>query len=205
MLVSDGKTALKRYGFSDSDPLLVWLNAAKSEFETARDWPFLFDLSNPSGAVGEDTITLPADFGRVITLRDVTNKNKLNWIEPVEFERLIEDPTEDGQPVWYTIYGTDTLVIWRVLDTAVTWRLVYQATLPDMVNDNVSMPGPTRIHYPIVQKAASIALQAENEEDRAISAESQYQSSVGSLWRRFATPVLDEMDQVVDYQGYGDS
>lgn len=203
MLVSDGKTALKRYGFDDTDPLLIWLNEGMHQFEDAHDWAFLQQVTTLSALVGTNSLTLPTQLHKVQSVRDITGKHKLEYMTISEFEREITDPTVTGYPMIYTITGTETLQFYPVLDVGRSFRVVYQEELIDMTTDGAVMPGPTRIHYPIVQGSAMIALQAENEEDRATSAKAEFEAAIDRLWTKYNTKVLDEPQQVTDVMGYG--
>lgn len=212
MLVSAAKTALKAYGFDDNDPLNTWLEAAKSNFEAADNWPFLRKITTIAMTAGDTDVSgaeLPADFFKVMTVRDNTDKRKLTYIDPVTFDRDIETTTETGVPQFYTVFANAVapfyaLTIWPAALTAWTLQLRYEAVLADITGlaDGVSMPGPTIIHYPIVQGAAAIALQVDNEEDRAATAQQLSSEAISRLKRKFFSD-LDESRQVVDVMGYG--
>jgi hypothetical protein len=204
MLVSEGRTALKRFGFDDNDPIISWLNEGMHQFEDAHDWPFLQLVTTVATAIGDSTLVLPGPLHKVQSIRDVTSKNKLDYITVSEFERTISDPTVRGQPLQYTVTGTETVQFFPVTDLARSFRVVYQFELTDMVlAPDAAMPGPTRIHYPIVQGAAMIALQAENEEDRAVTAKTEFEAAIDRLWTKYSTQEMDEPQQVTDVMGYG--
>lgn len=203
MLVSEGKTALKRFGFDDSDPLLIWLNEGMHQLEDQHDWPFLQVVTTIAASAGATTLVFPSALHKVQSIRDVTGKSKLEYLDVSEFEREIQDPTITGYPIFYTITGTETVQLYPTLDIARNFRVVYQEELIDMTTDGSTMPGPTRIHYPTVQYAAAIALQAENEEDRATSAKNEADAAVLRLWRKYSTQERDEPQQVTDVMNYG--
>lgn len=202
VLVSEGKTALKRYGFDDSDPLLVWMNEAMHQFEDAHDWSFLQQVTTLTVLAGINTLTLPTNFYKIHSIRDTVGKLKLGYMTISEFERVIETPDDLSLPELYTITGTQDVQLYPTPDTDRLMRVVYQEELDEMVSDGSVMSGPPRIHYPIVQGAVMIALQAENEEDRAANAKEQFEAAIERLWTKYNKTEDDEPQQVTDVMGY---
>lgn len=213
MIVSAAKTALKAYGFDDNDPLLTWLDAAKEEIFSADNWPFLMKVATVNIAPNISVInaTLPADMDDISTIRDTTTlpNKKLKFVDPVAFDRDYTDWTVSGNPSYYTIRASALgpgweVQVWPVPIVAINYRISYRATSVDItgLTDPTSLPGPVTFHYPIVQKAASIALQADNEEDRAATAAAISDTAIGRLRRKLFTN-LDEADTVTDVMGYG--
>lgn len=210
MNLGEMETLLKRYGFDSKDPLKEWLNAALHEFESERDWPFLeaVPVEQEMGA-GENTITLPASTLKVITLKDETNIYKLQYYDWHKFERDIREPTERGKPELYTLKGLNEIQIWRVLESATKFMVQVQLVAPDLAiagDEPKTAAGrvwPKMCHFPIVQRAASIALQAENEEERAKTAQAEYEKALMTIAMKFTERELDEPTTVEDVQGYG--
>lgn len=205
MLVSGGKTALKRYGFDDTDPLLTWLNAGMRELEMAHDWSFLNVLIQVPSTVGNSELTVSPVLVKIKSIKSLTTGVKLKYLSNLEFEADIEDPRVAGSPRFYTILGpvaTSTVVLYPVPDAVEDYRVFFQQGYADMANDGDSMPGPSVIHYPIVLAAAYIGLQAENEEERSITALTQFERSVDKLWAKYNNQELDEPQQVEDVMGY---
>lgn len=202
------QVALKRYGFDDTDPLTTWLNAAMHDFEASYDWPFLEVMPYQTVVTpGANTIVLPSDCMKVMYIKDMTSFSKLKYYERHKFIRNIQDPTDVGQAEVYTLVGTTNLQIWRVLQLPTTFEIMYQASCPDMVNSSdvpgtTETPFPAIVQYAIVQYAAAIALQAENEEDRAKTAMQEYQATLMRLMGKFGERELDEPTTVEDAQGY---
>lgn len=202
------KIALKRYGFNDEDPLALWLNAAMHDLESSFDWPWLeVREATKTMVAGESTITLPVPALKVILLRDITNKRKLEYWNRHKFAREIQDPTEKGKPEFYTLVNTDVIQIWRVLEASTDFEIIYQTATPDLVAAGSTPTSgasewPGVASYPIVQRAASIALQAENEEERAKAAQGQYEESLKRLFNKFAERQLDEPETVQDVMDY---
>jgi hypothetical protein len=197
-----------RYGFDTSDPLNDWLDEGLHMVEDAHDWPFLQSIASVSVGSGVNTLTFPSDFFKIYTVRNVTDSRKLKVMDVTEFEREVDDPTVQGSPMYYIIVDTDTIQMWPVTDTSMTFRVVYQRALTlvsNLAGDGTALDGPATIHYPIVLCAAYTALMAENEEDRAQAALGQFESRVARLWGKFGSTDRDEPRQVVDVMGYGDS
>lgn len=207
MNVLTAKEYLKRYGFDDDDPLLVWLNAGKNEVEEAYDWPFLQIRTTVSASAGDDELTLPSDAFKVQSVRIANTTQKLTYMDVEGFEREIGDATTTGQPWIYTVVGTKQILLNTILDVATDFRVIYQEELDDIetLADTDPLPGPSRIHFACVMGAAYLALQAENEEERATTAQNQFDGKVRQLWGKFNSQELDEPQAVVDVMGYGRS
>lgn len=212
MLVGEAKTLLKAYGFDDTDPLLTMLEAGKSVMEQADDWPFLIKgptiIAMGIGVVGVSGGTLPADIFKIMSIRDNTQGIKLKEIDPLAFDRDIETTTTPGLPQVYSVFASTVapgiaISIWPASTQAWSLQLRYQATMVDITGlaDGVSLPGPTQGHLAIVQGAAYIALQIDNEEDRAQTAQDQFDKSVGRLRRKYFSSV-EESETVQNVMGY---
>jgi hypothetical protein len=213
MIVSSAKTLLKAYGFDDNDPLLDWLQAAKEEIFSSDSWPFLMKVGtvNINANVATISALLPADLEKVSTIRNATASPnvKLRYVDPVSFDRDYEDWTAQGDPEVYTVRASVAgpgweVQVWPVPTVATSYRFSYQASSVDITTsiDAGTMPGPTAFHYPIVQKAASIGLQADSEEDRASTAKDEADTAIARLRRKMFSG-LDESDTVADVMGYG--
>jgi hypothetical protein len=204
--VASLKTVLKRYaGQTDEDPLLEYLNAAYHEFEDAFDWPFL-EVRNATltGAVGDNTITLPADFFKPKLLKDVTNQTDLEYLPESEFYARFPDLTATGNALYYTSTGLTTFQLWPVLNSAITYDLIYQKQLDDLAADTDIPAFPTRYHFGLIYGAAAVALQAESEEDRATAAETKFNDWIGRAIAKFSSRQLGEPDVVRDVMEYSD-
>lgn len=203
MIKSAAITAVGAFGFdTTNDPIDSWLDEAKNQVESAFDWPFLQSVTTVSVAPGVSTIAMPADFFKVQSIRDNTNKMKLDYKDIVGFDRDIDDPTDTGVPVIYTVIAGG-IQIWPVPDAQVSYRVLYQTTLGDItaLGAGATLPGPTRFHYTYVIGAAMVGLQADNEEDRAQNAQAQFLSNLQRFIRKYSAH-LDEAQQVVDAMGY---
>lgn len=205
MTRTQAQTLLKRYGFDNSDPLNDWLDEGQTMFEDSHDWPFLQQTATINPAAGASTLVFPSDFFKIHSVRDMTNQTKLQVMDHHTFDRDVTDPTDTGQARNYIIIGTNVIQLWPVLDSAVTFRVIYQRELTDisaLAGDGSNLDGPARTHYPMVLAAAYTALMAENEEERATTALQQFQSAVDTRWRKYSTVDSDEPRQVQDVMGY---
>lgn len=203
------ETALERYGFDSGDPLAIWINAAMHEIESMFDWPFAeegpvtFQI-----AAGVNSVTVPNDFFKVIVLKDTDHQQKLMYYDRHKFTRDVSDETIQGYPQIYTIVSTNQIQVWQVPVVAVNFLMLYQAVTPDLVSGtDVPTTGsnvwPSVLSYPIVMRAASIGLMAENEEDRAKTAQDEYLRTLMAAMGKFGERELDEPTTVEDVQGYG--
>jgi hypothetical protein len=197
------KEAVKRYGFDDGDPLDSWINAAYHDVESVTEWPFLEAiLSNINTVSGADLITLPGDLGKIISLRDVTNTNKLEYVTRKWFEREVVDPTTRGTPDQYTLVGSDAIQLYPVPDGIYTMSIYYQKELSDLTAGSPALAIPDRLHYAVVLGAVRYALTAESEEDRAKESESLYNESIARAMSYYGLRELDEPSAVIDTAGY---
>jgi hypothetical protein len=212
--VSSAKTLLKRYGFSDEDPLLEWLNAAVHLFEGSADWPWL-RVGTTVVLAGGSTLTLPGDLERVVLLKDTTNNHPLKYKSFSEYNDL--DPTASGNPQFFTVevgvpvdtqgssyLSASQVRVWPIPTTSLTFALEYRFALPDHANDNEDLYIPFKYHYAVPVGAAGIALQAENEEERAQTAWAQFNGYVTSAQIDYDAKQLGEPGQVKDVMDYFD-
>jgi len=208
LTLSQLKQGLKRYGFDDSDPLDLWINAALREFENASTWPFL-ETKAPlmTLAAGDNSVPVPSDFAKVITLRDTnpTSPNAQTYFEYWDrrrFDRDIPNPALTGKPYVYTLINLNEIQVWPVPDTELTLELVYYRTVLDLVQSDDVPAIPERWHYTIIRGAAYLALQAENEEERAQTAMAQFNQDIDRAVTYYANRELGEPDQVEDVMNY---
>lgn len=201
MNLSEAKSALKRYGFDDSDPLQLWLDAALSDLLSSQDWQFLMGEFTVTVSSGANTMTLPSDFLKMVSLRDTTNNLKLERWDARKFDREISNQAEVGKAEVYRLIGLNQILLWRTLDSAVSFRGIYEKQFAGVSDDNLDLI-PTPFHYPVVLRAASLGLMAENEEERAQTAQNEYISMLGSAAMSYQNQALDTPEVVQDTQGY---
>jgi hypothetical protein len=198
------QAAVKRFGFDDSDPLTTWLNAALYDFTTAENWTFLEAVVTPQTTAGEDNLILPSDLDVVHTMREVNTIPPLTYLSRILWESQIVDPTATGLPTHYTLIGLNTALLWPVPDAGYNIRVFYHKNVPELVGDTDIPAIPVKYHFALVQRAASIALQAENNEDRADAAQTQYNEIIGRAAVKGAGDHQSaSFGQVQDAQEYG--
>jgi hypothetical protein len=197
------KKLLKRYGFDDSDPLLEWINVGINSVETYHDWPFLQSMQDLQIVAGTADLVVPADFSRVMTLRDMSSDLKLQHHELAWWEQNITQPTTTGEPTDFVVWGGKNITVWPVPDTTTMLRLFYVRQIDEMDGGGTDVPDlPRALHYAVVQFAGAFALQMENEEDRAANAQAQAEAMCNRVWGKYSTSVSGESRRVVDTAGY---
>lgn len=204
------QTALKRYGFDDGDPLTVWINAAIQEFLSEAEWPFLEaeSLAIPLAA-GNNTVVVPSDFGKVITLKDVTGvtvlggeEKELEYWDRRKWDREVLNDRTLGVPEVFTLFSTNIVRVWPGAQQDRTMDLLYQKTLTDLANPGDIPAFPTKFHYIPVFRAAAIALMAENEEERSQTAQAEYDNGVLKVMSHYEMRELGDFATTQDTQGY---
>jgi hypothetical protein len=200
------KTALKRYGFDDTDPLTLWINAAMHEFEDAYPWPWLEREVFLALLVGEREVLVPSDFYKLISLKWKERDSRPVYLGIDEFEEAITDRTITGPlPSVFTMVGMERILVWPTASENLDIEFIYRKELPDLVDDD-DIPGiPTRHHYGLVAGAASYALQAENEEERSQTAQGLWQAVIDRAIARYGTRQEQGTDSVRDEAGYFDN
>src|SRR5712671_4982581 len=122
MLVSEIKVALKRYGFDDEDPLLIWINAAYHEIEKAYPkWPWLEKTEIKALAAAQATLLLTGNVKRFVKVRDVTHEVgqagegiDLTFYDRRYLWRAKYNLNESGEPEIFTIIGPRELQFFPV-------------------------------------------------------------------------------------------
>lgn len=204
MNLGDLKTALKYFGFSDTDPLATWLNAALHEFEDAYPWPFLEAETSVAVVAGTNTLVLPSNFYKLMSLKIDGYGTRPEYMDLGFFEDEIEDRTVTGLPTVFTLVGTDSIRLYPTADTAYTFRIVYRKAVPDLAAD-IDVPAiPTRHHYTLVKGAAMVGLQAENEEIRARDAQTNFDGDILRAISRWSNKQEHQPDTVRDTAGYNE-
>lgn len=212
MLVSELKIGLKRFGFSDSDPLLVWLNAAYHHIEEAYDkWSFLETTEfvavtqalNPDGQVD-----LAGKIQRMIKVKDLTDavsrgEVDLDFWDRRKFTREIWNQKEQGPPTRYTILNSNIVQVHPVPPPSRNLEVFYIKALADLVGEGEEPQLPVKNHYLIVEKAAAIALQAESEEDRAANAEAIAVNGIEKMIEADMARQVGQAGSTEDVMAYG--
>jgi hypothetical protein len=209
--VASLKQALKRYGgFDDGDPLLDWINAAYHDFEDASDWPFLEAESIALTVTSNyemSRIALPADLLKPIIVRNRGTGSVLEFLPHTAYLEEgyydTESSTSSGEPQYYTLMNSQ-LFLFPTPDQVYDLWMIYQKQLPDLAAD-LDVPAiPTRYHYGLVYGAAAHGLQAESEEERAQSAQSQFELYISNAISKLGSRQLGQADFVRETAGYTD-
>jgi hypothetical protein len=210
------KTALKRYGFDDTDPLTTWLNWAGQTLCDEYDWRWLEYEATVNGIAGS---TL------VFELTPQSMIQRINWFKtaydygdgpPLEFlsstrfhEMKARNPLLQGTPVYYTAWPADEhfqVSVYPAPSTEMVFH--YQIQTKEEENGLIDAAPtatfnliPPELHRAVVIRAAVFGLEAENEEDRASKLEGTYNTLVMKAINRqpkYIGPLF-----VQDTQGYG--
>jgi hypothetical protein len=209
MNVSELKTIVRRYGFDDSDPLLTWLNEGMRIVEDDRRWNFL------EKAV---TVSLPA-FGTLPRASIASNLSKVRWVkaypdgydeiklsfrEPVWLDDVfLASEVTSSNPLYWT-WMDEELSVYPTPEVDMSLRVRYISFAPSMTSDS-SVPGvPEPFHYGVALGAAMTALMAENEEERAQTAQTQLAARLDGLAEKWAARDQDTPTTVTDAMEYFD-
>lgn len=210
MKVSQLKTLVKRYGFDDEDPILEWINAAYHEIENAyEEWSWLEGEEVKESVSGE--FTLAASIKRMIKLRDITSElstggegTDLTFMDRRAFMRQLPNLLVTGEPYTYTIIGSSKLQVYPVPTAQRKYRATYIKALPDLATDEDEPLIPVSDHYTIVRGAAYLALEAENEEERAATAQAQFESALEKMITNDSIRQIGEPGEVQDVMEYAE-
>jgi hypothetical protein len=142
MVISEAKTLLKRYGFSDEDPLTLWLNAAMQNLLMEHDWSWRFKIAFLDDQV---TDTLDPALAAGVSIEAIQSLTvydgigwwkKLQYIAPTEYARDHPDEivagTPVGRPCYYTRIGDIIRVTPADPSLNLAYRLVYVPTAVDL-------------------------------------------------------------------------
>ena len=206
MLVSELKTALKRYGFDDEDPLLIWLNAAYHEIEEEKDlWTFLETTEEVTLTAGTDTITTASLLKRPIKVVDVTdtaNPIDLEYYDRRAFLLEGRSQTATGAGELFYRVGDREMKVWPKPEKTRKLLVVYVKELADLKEEAEEPKIPVANHYLIPLGAAYIGLQAENEEERAMTAENQFRNKLERMVNSDNEKQVGEAEYVEDVMEY---
>lgn len=209
MQVAELKTAVKRFGFDDSDPLLIWINAAMHEIEDAYPkWSWLEGNVTKVLPPNTGALTVAADVKRLHKVRDETDATSLGGrdLEYWPREKLwreSENLGNAGNPYAFTVLNSTQIECYPVAAAARNLSVWYTKTIVDLVNDADVPIIPASNHYVIVLGAVYVALQAESEEDRAANAQAQFQSKLDKMITADMKRQTGAPSEVQDVMEYG--
>jgi hypothetical protein len=207
------KTAVKRYGFDDSDPIVTWINWAIHDFETAYDWPFLRQAPISVVTVAGTKDYTPAGLNNMARIRNISIDGYDGVLKPISDKVYDEesDKDADGVPTHYIEFtselggagsgsSTTQITLWPTPDAAYTMRVRTSWALAELSTDANSPAIPRRYHQALVQKAVAYGFEADNSEDRASTANNHFEDKILRGIREYGT---GKVRQVRDVQGYG--
>lgn len=204
------KTALKRYGFDDTDPLATWINASAHNINLAFDWAetqFLTTINTVASVNKIDLSTAVALPARVIGVRYAKMSLSDDILENIgqeEYFRTYATDTTKAIPKVFSMVGNRNMYLWPIPDIIYVVTTLLKLGLPTLSADGDVSILPEELHYTVVEGAAAIALSAENEEERSLAAQGRAQEgvdrAVSALNQRSKMPL-----RVYDAQGYFDS
>jgi hypothetical protein len=200
------KTALKRYGFDDNDPLDIWTNAARNEMWSDLDWATTEERHTFTLPANQaEYSSLPANCFKPRTLTPSSNgvaQPSLDYIEWREFRKRY-DSNEQGFPHKFTLWNIGNLRFFPVPTQSVDFEMIFHAGPVQMTGDNDQPEEFHEIfHYIIVYRSAAIGLMAENEEDRAQTAMAEYASGLDRVLRAYGAREQDQYATVQDAMEY---
>jgi hypothetical protein len=176
------KTALKRYGFDDTDPLNTWLNWGMQRFCSEYDWPFLEIFTQPVTVAGNPDVALSSTVvKRTISVKINGDSDPLQRLSLQQYHRTIPDKTQQGHPDRFTMLTANSMKLFYVPDAVYTLDVFargIEAKLVDATGSDTFDLIPEPLHQLIVTRAAVFGLMAENEEDRANSNLADYQQGL---------------------------
>lgn len=175
MILSEMETALMRYGFDTSDPLLTWLNWGMYEVTKEREWRFLEQIDNSvllAGNPAMSWIISPITIKKILSIKIIGQADPLRFVGPAQWHREVSDPTSTGTPQIYKVVHTTTdrvfTTVWPTPTMGYTTEMVYKVKEIDLVNPGDSpVYIPSELHSAIVVRAAAFGMEAEDEQDRA--------------------------------------
>jgi hypothetical protein len=202
------ETAVKRYGFNDRDPLNTWINAAIQDVVNADNWSWLENVVGIMQPIGQYEIELPAEmfFRKVIKMTDVTDNiwMPMDYWDVRRWYREVNSLDAVHKSQIFTTF-TNRIVAWPTPNHIRTFDLLYRQMEPEISGDDpLEEPKiiPHDLHFAIVQRAAAIGLMAENEEERADSAQSQFEATISRGMDTDNLKQTGEPEQVEDTAGY---
>jgi hypothetical protein len=197
------ETAVKRYGFDDTDPLYTWIIASIHEFERYTRWPFLRATAFVSTVASTQALTVVGTgFGRVNSIRFRDESIVLTPTSPEVFEEELDDPELIGKPSRWVIKSDTQVDLYPIPDDVYALRVNYSKKITEPVDNPTSVIDvPTTFHYNLVQLAAAIGHDADNNEDRASKLRTQAYSGFDSGISSFYG-TTGMFSQVRDSQGY---
>ena len=177
LTLGDMIATIRNHGFSDADEatLTDLLNDAYEDIWTREGWPFKEAEASVTVAEGDDTPTMPTDFGKVLAVGDDTNSTELEFWRPDQLQlQTIGALTATGQPLIYYFLG-NTFKLYPVPDAGYTLTLKYIKKFTPLANDT-DVPDLPNNHRLVVLGALASAYDMEDDTDLAIRFEQRFEN-----------------------------
>lgn len=177
LTLGDMIATIRNHGFSDADSttLTDLINDAYEDIWTREAWPFKTTEATVSVTAGDDSPTMPADFGKVLAVGDNTNSTELEFWRADQLQLdTIGSLTATGQPVIYYFLG-NTFKVYPVPDAAYTLTLKYVKTFTPLSADT-DTPALPNNHRLVVLGALASAYDMEDDTDLAVRFEQRFEN-----------------------------
>ena len=188
--LNDYRNELQNHGFTDLPPTILdeFINDAYFDVCSREPWPFLEKTATVNTVGGTATLTMPSDFGKVISMTIDSQGLTLMPIRLDDYgKRYVGSYTDSGVPYAYYFEGSLTKVH-PVPNAAYAIRLAYLAS-PVAMSVSIDTPLiPTRHHRVIALGALVNAYRLEDDPELAAVFEQQYEKRIQTmredLWKR---------------------
>lgn len=177
LTLGDMIATIRNHGFSDADSttLTDLINDAYEDIWTREGWPFKEAEATVSVTVGDDTPTMPTDFGKVLAIGDDTNSTELEFWRADKLQLdTIGSLTDTGQPLIYYFVGS-TFKLYPVPDGSYTLTLKYIKKFTPLSADT-DVPDLPSNHRVIVLGALASAYDMEDDTDLAVRFEGRFEN-----------------------------
>lgn len=188
--LNDYRNELQNHGFTDLPPTILdeFINDAYFDVCSREPWPFLEKSATVNTVGGTATLTMPTDFGKVISMTINAQTMTLTPIRLDDYaKRYVGRYTDSGTPFSYYFEGT-VVKVHPVPDTVYAITLKYLAA-PTAMTVSIDTPLlPTRHHRVIALGALVNAYRLEDDPELAAVFEAQYEKRIQTmredLWKR---------------------
>ena len=148
-------------GTNTNDPVLSdalmtdFVNSALRRLSNKRHWHWDQSTTTFSTVAGTATLSLPSDFKRGLSMRNLSNGYELKPVAPRDAVRWSDT---SGEPVFWTI-DAGTLYVYPVPESVYSLELEYQAQITELSSDTDEPSVPDyAIDWIIIQAAIYVAV-----------------------------------------------
>ncbi len=190
------QTEVLAHGFDSTAYLTrvkAWLNEGYKDIIRRFDLEAMSTSSTANTVAGTDTITLPADFAKGISLEDTELDEDLAYASVKEIEQ--QDDSTRGRPRAYCIDGS-TLKIWPVPDAAYALKFRYHKSPTALSADADLAAIPADYHNLLVEYACSKAFRAEDDYEACKFWREEYERDIARMASDVQFSVEDGPTQV---------